>query len=196
MLPVERKGQCSKGDQCSFWHESNDRAQKPEHTAATPSEPTASRGRSVSKKRSIQGKSNHGAILRPPCRYFLKGTCTRSPCEYWHPPECQFFKTQNRALKPGISDEQANKKPKKGCYSHTRRESDDKNAVANVKIVPQLGCVSKDSEALVSRRGKQSRGNPMQKSLGTDSKSTIHSVYTTSSKYPGKERAIACKNTS
>ena len=179
-----------------------DRAQKPEHTAATPSEPSFSRGRSVSKKRSIQGcrqehltrdfshapctcdhthivargvsvrialhphaihdvtclsvrclssfcllslylsllpllshcllvlcpvhqlqcrhrrglnplhsrrmrsiapwrytishkgKSNHGASLRQPCRYYLKSTCTRSPCEYWHPPECQFYKTE------------------------------------------------------------------------------------------------------
>ena len=90
----KEKGQCSKGDQCSFRHESNDRAQKPEHTAATPSEPSFSRGRSVSKKRSIQGKSNHGAILRQPCRYYLKGTCTRSPCKYWYPPECQFYKTE------------------------------------------------------------------------------------------------------
>ena len=32
-----------------------------------------------------------------------------------------------------------------------RRESDDKNVVAFVKIVPQLGCVSPDSEALVSQ---------------------------------------------
>ena len=27
-------------------------------------------------------------------RYYLKGTCTRTPSEYWHPPECQFYKTQ------------------------------------------------------------------------------------------------------
>ena len=69
-----KKDQCSQGDRCSFWHETHDRAQKPEHTAATPSEPTASRGPSVSRKRSIRGKSNHGAILRQPCRYYLKGT--------------------------------------------------------------------------------------------------------------------------
>ena len=25
----------------------------------------------------------------------LKGTCTESPCEYWHPPECQFYKTKS-----------------------------------------------------------------------------------------------------
>ena len=89
----EEKGQCSKGDQCSFRHESNDRAQKPEHNAATPSEPSLSRGRSVS-TRSIKGKSNPGIILRQPCRCYFEGTCTRSPCEYWHPPECQFYKTE------------------------------------------------------------------------------------------------------
>ena len=67
-------------------------------------------------------------------------------------------------------------KPKKGHYSHKRRESDDKNAVAIVKIVPHLGCVSQDSEALVSQRVKQLWGN----------QNTIHSVHVTSSKYRGK----------
>ena len=61
-------------------------------------------------------------------------------------------------------EEQPNKKPKKGYYSHKRRESDDKNAVALVKIVSHLGCVSQDSDALVSQGGK-SRRNPMQKVL-------------------------------
>ena len=88
------KGQCSQGDRCSFRHEAQDCAQKPEHTAATPSEPTVSRGRGVSRKRSIRGKSNPGMILRQPCRYYLKGTCTRTSCEYWHPPECHFFEKE------------------------------------------------------------------------------------------------------
>ena len=39
----KEKGQCSQGDRCSFRRETQDRAQKPEHTAATPSEPTVSR---------------------------------------------------------------------------------------------------------------------------------------------------------
>ena len=39
--------------------------------------------------------------------------------------------------------------------------------MAIVKIVPQLGCVSQDSDALVFQRGKQFRGNPLQKVLGT-----------------------------
>ena len=41
------RGQCSKGDQCSFRHESDDHAQKPKPKAATPSEPSMTRGRSV-----------------------------------------------------------------------------------------------------------------------------------------------------
>ena len=72
-----------------------------------------------------------------------------------------------------------------------RRESDDKNAVAFVKIVPQLGCVSQDSDALVSQRGKESRGKPTQKVLGSIQKNMVHSVHATSGKYMGKERTIA-----
>ena len=63
-------------------------------------------------------------------------------------------------------DEQPNKQPKKGYSSQKRRENNDKNAVAIEKIVPQSGCVSQDSEALVSQRGKQPQENPMQRVLG------------------------------
>ena len=127
----------------------------------------------MSRKRNIKGKSNPGIILRQPCRYYLKGTCTRSPSEYWHPPECQFFKKESgckagdKCLFPHHKvDEQPNKKQKKSDHSQKRTESDDKNAVAIVKIVSQMVCVSQDSESLVSQRGKQARGNPMQKVLG------------------------------
>ena len=92
----KEKGQCSKRNHCSFRHESNDRAQqKPNPKAAPPSEPSMTRGRSVSRKRSVKGKSNPGIILRQPCRYDLKGACTRTPCEHWHPPECQFHKNES-----------------------------------------------------------------------------------------------------
>ena len=40
----KERGQCSQGDCCSFRHEAQDRVEKPEHTAATLSEPTVSRG--------------------------------------------------------------------------------------------------------------------------------------------------------
>ena len=64
----KEKGQCSQGDRCSVRHDTQDRAHKPEHTAATLSEPALSRGRKGSTKRSMRGKSNHGPILRQPCR--------------------------------------------------------------------------------------------------------------------------------
>ncbi len=54
---------------------------------------------------------------------------------------------------------------KKSDHSHKIRDG-DKNAVAMVKIVSQMGCVSQDSELLDSQRSKQARGNPMQKVLG------------------------------
>ena len=159
----------------------------PEHTAATPSEPTTARGRSVSRKRSIRGKCNHGSSLRQPCRCSVRGTCMRTLCEYWHPPECQFFQSEtgrkggDKCLFPHYNvDEQPNKKPKKS-YFPKRRESDDKNAVAIVKSVSQLGGESWKTRC---------------RSLRTSSKGAIHLVYATSCEYPGKERTIAWENTS
>ena len=137
----------------------------PEHNAATPSEPSFSRGRSVSKKTSIRGKRNHGSILRQPCRYYFVGTCTRTSCEYCHPPECQFHKTY-RDTRQEVSVCSRIRR-KRATIPKKRRESDDKNAVAIAKIAPQLGCVSQDPDVLVSQRGKQSPGNPMQKVLGS-----------------------------
>ena len=66
------------------------------------SEPLMTRGRSVSRKRSIQGKSNPGITLRQPCIYYLHGICTRTLCEYWHPPEYQFFMKQKRVVSQEI----------------------------------------------------------------------------------------------
>ena len=60
-------------------------------------------------------------------------------------------------------DEQRKKKPKKS-YIPKRRESDDKNAVTVVKTVSHLGCVSQDSDALVSQ-GRRSLESPMHKVL-------------------------------
>ena len=56
-----------------------------------------------------------------------------------------------------------NEKPKKS-YLPKRRESDDKNAVSIAKSVSQVGCVSQDSDALISQ-GRKSQRSPMQKVL-------------------------------
>ena len=78
--------------------------------------------------------ARHHAKKKQPCRYYLTCTCTRSSCEYWHPLECQFYKTETgckageKCLFPKHKvDERPNTKPKKGYYSDTRRDSDDKN---------------------------------------------------------------------
>ena len=116
----------------------------------------------MSRKGSVRGKSNPDMILSQPCKYFLKDTCTRSPCEYLRPPECQFYKTESgckagdKSLFPHHKvDEQPNKKPKKSYHSHKGSESEEKSHVAIVKTVPQLVVVSQDSESLESLRGAE-----------------------------------------
>ena len=96
-------------------------------------------------KRSIGGKSNHGSILRQLCRYCLKGTCTRSPCEYWHPPECQFFKTYATSSKyPG--------KERTIAWKNTRQSSSSAKSLRKspTKMVTANGEVQTREEATVS----------------------------------------------
>ena len=88
------KGQCSRGDKCSFQQEGHERAKPTPKTAPSSERPTQ-RGRSASRKRSLRVRSQSGKFARQPCRDYLKGTCTKSPCDYWHPPECQFHKSES-----------------------------------------------------------------------------------------------------
>ena len=89
-------------------------------------------------------------------------------------------------------DEQPNKKLKKSYFPKSR-ESDDKNVVGIVKSVSLLGCVSEDSDALVSQGGK-SGGTRCRKSWnqfkGYDSLS-LRCVC----EYPAKEMSIVGKHT-
>ena len=135
---------------------------------------------------------------------FLRGTCTRAPCEHWHPPECQFYKHEtgckagDKCLFPHYKvDEQPNRKPKKSNIPKGR-ENDDNNAVAIVKSVSQLCCVSQDAVAkLRAFRTSEQREvsvKPDAESLERNSKGTIHKVSATSSEYQGKERTIVGKN--
>ena len=160
----KEKGQCSKGDQCSFRHESDDRVPKPTPKPAPPSEPSMTRGRSASRKRSVRGRSQTDRILRQPCRCFLKGT-------YWHPPQCQFCKTESgckagdKCLFPHYKVEEQPSKSRKRAFKMER--SDDKGAVAVVKTVLQLGCVSQDSEPSELPESVKYRRNPSRKVLGS-----------------------------
>ena len=78
------------------------------------------------------------------------------------------------------------KSKKKSYHSHKRRESDDKNAVAIVKFVP-IGLRLARLGNIGFSKWKTVPGKPDAKSLGIDSKSTVLSVYATSSKYAGKK---------
>ena len=35
---------------------------------------------------------------RQPCEDFLKGICTKLPCDSWHPPACKFSISLNRVV--------------------------------------------------------------------------------------------------
>ena len=90
----ETNGQCVKGDSCSFRHDMNKRGKM------TPSNPSPNSfmqqsERKPSRTRSPRGKSPIGRMSRWPCKDYLKGACTNSFCEKWHPPECMFYKTKS-----------------------------------------------------------------------------------------------------
>ena len=89
------QGQCSRGDTCSFRHDQDKRA-KPTPKTAPPSEPPTPRGVEVRReKRSLRGRSLSGKTNRQPCKNLLKGTCAELPCDYWHPSQCQFKKSES-----------------------------------------------------------------------------------------------------
>ena len=87
-------GQCSKGDNCSFRHDKNKRAKstQPNLSARSSSQQSV---KHASRIRSPGGRSPSGNMDRLPCKDYLKGTCTNSFCEKWHPLECLFYKSEN-----------------------------------------------------------------------------------------------------
>ena len=146
-------GQCSKGDNCSFRHDINKRA-----------ETTRQIERHASRTRSPRGKSPSGRMFRVPSKEHVKGTCTNSFCEKWHPPECLFYKTES-GCRFGEKcfcahrqvDEQLSKRATK---------NGDKSAVAMLKSTRQLGCVFQDMEppkssSILGKSSNIQQTNPM-----------------------------------
>ena len=132
-------GQCSKGDTCSFRHDLNKRA-KSTHPNPSPRSSTLQNVKNASRTRSPRS----GKMARRPCKDYLKGTCTNSFCEKWHPPECLFYKSENGCRfgeKCSYAHRQVDEQPSKRS-----KKNDDKSAVAMLKITRQLGCVCQDME--------------------------------------------------
>ena len=90
---INGKRKDSVREETSVVHDEDKRA-KPTPKSAPPSEPPTQRCRSASRKKNLRGRSPSGRFARQPCRDFLKGICTKSPCDYWHPPESQFYKSE------------------------------------------------------------------------------------------------------
>ena len=126
----EANRQCSKGDNCTFRHDVNKRA-KTTQPNPSPNSLMQQSERNASRTRSPRGKSPSGRMSRWPCKDYLKGTCTNSFCEKWHPPECLFYKTKSGCrfgAKCSYAHRQVDEQPSKRS-----KKNDDKSAVAMLK---------------------------------------------------------------
>ena len=90
----EANEQCSKGDNCGFRHDVNNRA-KMTQPNPSPNCFMQQDERKTSRTRSPGGESPSGRMSRWPCKDYPKGTCTNSFCEKWYPPECLYYKTKS-----------------------------------------------------------------------------------------------------
>ena len=139
----EDNGQCSKGDNCSFRHDMNKRAQLSQPNPS-PSSCMQQNEENASRTRSPRGKSPSGRMSRWPCKDYLRGTCTNSFCEKWHPPECLFYKSESGCRfweKCSYAHRQVDEQPSKRS-----KKNGDNSAVAILKSTRQLGCVFQDME--------------------------------------------------
>ena len=136
-------GHCSKVNNCSFRHDMNKRV-KPTQPNPSPRSSSRQNEKNASRTRSPRRRSPCGRMYRLPCKDYLKGTCTNSFCEKWHPPECLFYKSENGCRfgeKCSDAHRQVDEQPSKRS-----KKNGDKSAVAMLKITRQLGCVFQDME--------------------------------------------------
>ena len=127
----ETNGQCVKGDNCSFRHDMNKRG-KSSPSNPSPNSFLQQSERKPSRTRSPRGKSPSGRMSRWPCKDYLKGTCTNSFCEKWHPPEMLVPQDQEWlsvwVKKCSFAHRQVDEQPTKRS-----KKNDDKSAVAMLK---------------------------------------------------------------
>ena len=126
----EANRQCSKGDNCSFRHDVNKRAKQTQPNPS-PNSFMQQDERKTSRTRSPRGKSPSGRMSRWPCKDYLKGTCTNSFCEKWHPPECLFYKTKS-GCRFGEKCSYAHRRVEENPSKRSKK-NDDKSAVAMLK---------------------------------------------------------------
>ena len=119
-----------KGDNCSFRHDIGKRG-KVTQSNTSPNSFMQQNERKASRTRSPRGRSPSGRMSRWPCKDNLKGTCSNSFCEKWHPPECLFYKTKSVCRfgeKCSFAHRQVDEQPTKRS-----KKNDDKSAEAVLK---------------------------------------------------------------
>ena len=87
--------------------------------------------RKPSRTRSPRGKSPSGRMSRWPCKDYFRGTCHKSFCQRWHPPECLYYKTKSGCRfgeKCSFAHRQVDTQPTKWSKSNN-----DKSAEALLK---------------------------------------------------------------
>ena len=138
------KGQCSKGDNCSFRHDGN-KQRKWTPTSAPPSEPQPEKnGEKSSRRKSLRRRSLCEKLTRTTCRDYIKGKCTRPSCDSWHYPECQYHKKPSGCRfgdKCAVMHQQAD-----GQTCNKPKQQSDEGAVAFLKDSRLLRCVFQDVE--------------------------------------------------
>ena len=103
---------------------------------------------------SPRGKSPSGRMSRWLCKDYLKGTCTNSFSEKWHPPECLFYKSENRCRfreKCSYAHRQVDEQPSKRS-----KKNDDRSAVAMLK---ECGLHDRTEKPVVCRDTRHAQGH-------------------------------------
>ena len=85
VLKKEKELAISGKQKGSVREETNAVCGRPTPKTAPSSEPPTQRGGRASRKGSLRGRSQSGKSNRQPEK-LLKGTCSKIPCDYWHPP--------------------------------------------------------------------------------------------------------------
>ena len=121
----------------------------------------------------VPEESPSGRMSRWPCKDYLKGTCTNSFCEKWHPPECLFYKTKSGCRfgeKCSYAHRQVDEQPSKRS-----KKNDDKSAVAMLKKYDLYESVW---QPVVNRDESHDRtGQPVVKRDNTDLLGADHRIH-------------------
>ena len=118
-----------KADNCGFRRDVNKRGKVTQSNM--PPNSFSSRMSEKHQEPEVPEESCSGRMSRWPCKDYLKGTCTNSFCEKWHPPEYLFYKTKSGCRfgeKCSYAHRQVDEQPTKRS-----KKNDDKSAVAMLK---------------------------------------------------------------